>query len=62
MCRAIEQLIQEERAKEREAARLEFIPNLMETLGITCERAMSAMAIPEAEWSKYKELLANTEK
>lgn len=48
----------EGRAEER----LDAIRALMESMAIPAEKAMQLLKVPETEWSKYKELLANTEK
>lgn len=39
---------------------LNSIKNLMETLGLTIEQAMSALKVPDADRPKYLELLANS--
>ena len=36
------------------------IKNVMETLGLTIEQAMSALKVPDADRPKYLELLANS--
>ena len=74
MCRAVETLVKENRMEAHKEGReegreegrmderIDTIRALMENMKWSAEQAMRAMAIPEAEWSKYKELLANTEK
>ena len=39
---------------------LNSIKNVMETLGLTIEQAMSALKVPDADRPKYLELLANS--
>ncbi len=39
---------------------LNSIKNLMETLGLTIDQAMSALKMPDTDRSKYLELLANS--
>lgn len=39
---------------------LNSIKNLMETLGLTIDQAMSALKMPDTDWFKYLELLANS--
>ena len=58
MCRAVEQLVKDERVDECLGA----IRALMESMAIPAEKAMQLLKVPEAEWPKYKELLANAEK
>ena len=58
MCRAVEQLVRDERVDECLGA----IRALMESMAIPAEKAMQLLKVPEAEWPKYKELLANAEK
>ena len=58
MCRAVEQLVKDERVDECLGA----IRALMESMAIPAEKAMQLLKVPETEWSKYKELLANAEK
>ena len=62
MCRAVEQLAKDERAEGRAEERLDAIRALMESMAIPAEKAMQLLKVPEAEWPKYKELLANAEK
>lgn len=38
-------------------AMLTAIRNLMETLGVTSDKAMDALKVPEADRAKYKEQL-----
>ena len=49
MCRAVEQLVKDER--------LDTIRALVKNMKLTAEEAMAGMGIQEAEWPKYKELL-----
>lgn len=58
MCRAVEQLVKDERVDECLGA----IRALMESMAIPAEKAMQLLKVPETEWTKYKELLANAEK
>ena len=53
MCRAVEQLVRDERVEER----LDMIRAFMDDLGITFEQAMKAAKIPESDWPEYKKLL-----
>ena len=53
MCRAVEQLVRDERVEER----LDMIRAFMDDLGITFEQAMKAAKIPESNWPGYKKLL-----
>ena len=74
MCRAVENLVKEERheamqqgmqqgmEKGRETERLDMIRALMQSMNTSAEEAMRLLKVPEAEWPKYKELLANAEK
>ena len=66
MCRAVETLVKENRMEAHQEGRVEerldAIRALMESMAIPAEKAMQLLKVPEAEWSKYKELLANTEK
>ena len=70
MCRAVENLVKEERheamqqgvEKGRETERLDMIRALMKNMNLTYEQAVKGAGIPESEWTKYKELLANAEK
>ena len=62
MCRAVEQLAKDERAEGRAEERLDAIRALRESMAIPAEKAMQLLKVPEAEWPKYKELLANAEK
>ena len=66
MCRAVETLVKENRMEAHQEGRVEerldAIRALMESMAIPAEKAMQRLKVPEAEWSKYKELLANTEK
>ena len=74
MCRAVENLVKEERheamqqgmqqgmEKGRETERLDMIRALMQSMNTSAEEAMRLLKVPEAEWTKYKELLANAEK
>ena len=48
---------EEGRAEGEEKTRFEAIRNLMDTLNLPIEQAMSALKIPFAEQSKYRELL-----
>lgn len=41
-------------------AMLNCIKNVMETLGLTIEQAMSALKVPDADQPKYLELLTNS--
>ena len=52
MCRAVEQLVKDER--------IDTIRALMGNMKWSAEQAMCAMGIPESEWPKYKELLKNS--
>ena len=40
---------------------LNSIRNVMETLGLTIEQAMTALKVPETDWPKYQELLGGQE-
>ncbi len=66
MCRAVETLVKENRMEAHQEGRVEerldAIRALMESMAIPAEKAMQLLKVPETEWSKYKELLANTEK
>lgn len=74
MCRAVENLVKEERheamqqgmqqgmEKGRETERLDMIRALMQSMNTSAEEAMRLLKVPESEWPKYKELLANAEK
>lgn len=74
MCRAVENLVKEERheamqqgvqqgmEKGRETERLDMIRALMQSMNTSAEEAMRLLKVPESEWTKYKELLANAEK
>ena len=53
MCRAVEQLVRDERVEER----LDMIRAFMDDLGIPFEQAMKAAKIPESDWPEYKKLL-----
>ena len=53
MCRAVEQLVRDERVEER----LDMIRVMMKNLGLTFEQAMKAAKIPESDWPEYKQLL-----
>ena len=53
MCRAVEQLVKDERVEER----LDMIRVMMKNLGLTFEQAMKSAEIPESDWSEYKQLL-----
>ena len=52
MCRAVEQLVKDER--------IDTIRALMGNMKWSAEQAMCAMSIPESEWPKYKELLKDS--
>ena len=39
----------------------EALINLMESMKMTIEKAMSALKIPEAEWDDYRDLVAQLE-
>ena len=66
MCRAVETLVKENRMEAHQEGRVEerldAIRALMESMAIPAEKAMQLLKVPEAEWPKYKELLANAEK
>ena len=53
MCRAVEQLVKDERVEER----LDMIRVMMKNLGLTFEQAMKSAEIPESDWPEYKKLL-----
>ena len=53
MCRAVEQLVKDERVDER----IDTIRALMENMKWSAEQAMAGMGIEEVEWPKYKQLL-----
>ena len=53
MCRAVEQLVKDERVDER----IDTIRALMENMKWSAEQAMAGMGIAEVEWPKYKQLL-----
>lgn len=53
MCRAVEQLVRDERVEER----LDMIRVMMKNLGLTFEQAMKSAEIPESDWPEYKKLL-----
>ena len=53
MCRAVEQLVRDERVEER----LDMIRVMMKNLGLTFEQAMKSAEIPESDWLEYKKLL-----
>ena len=53
MCRAVEQLVRDERVEER----LDMIRVMMKNLGLTFEQAMKSAEIPESDWPEYKQLL-----
>ena len=52
MCRIMEELAEEERAKEREATLLESIKSLMSNLKFTPQQAMEALNIPADQREK----------
>ena len=58
MCRAVEQLVKDERVDER----IDTIRALMENMKWSAEQAMAGMGIAEVEWPKYKQLLEGTGK
>ena len=53
MCRAVEQLVKDERVDER----IDTIRAFMDDLGIPFEQAMKAAKIPEGDWPEYKQFL-----
>ena len=53
MCRAVEQLVKDERVEER----LDMIRVMMKNLGLTFEQAMKSAEISESDWPEYKQLL-----
>ena len=53
MCRAVEQLVKDERVDER----IDTIRALMGNMKWSAEQAMAGMGIAEVEWPKYKQLL-----
>jgi len=57
MCKAMEDLREESIKRGEEVALLRSIRNLMQTLGLSAEKAMNALMIPAADQSKYLEKL-----
>ena len=53
MCKAMEDLREESIKRGEEAALLRSIKNLMQTLGLSADKAMNALMIPTAEQAKY---------
>lgn len=61
MCRIIEEMRNEERAESRTETLLDAIKNLVESMGITAEQAMTALKIPEDEHRKYMDMLSGSQ-
>ena len=53
MCKAMEDLREESIKRGEEAALLRSIKNLMQTLGLSADKAMNALMIPLSEQAKY---------
>lgn len=58
MCNLSEGVMAQGRAEGRIEATLTHIRNLVDSMGLTVEKAMSALQIPEEDRTKYAELLA----
>ena len=53
MCKAMEDLREESIKRGEEAALLRSIKNLMQTLGLSADKAMNALMIPVTDQAKY---------
>ena len=55
MCKVMEDMRNEEAKK----IRLEAIKSIMESFGVTIEKAMESLKIPNAEWAFYVDKIQN---
>lgn len=57
MCKAVEKYAEDYAARKAEQEKLESIRNLVKNLGLTAEKAMEAIGIPQKDFKRYLALL-----
>lgn len=57
MCEVIERNREEGRIEGRIESKIEAITNLMDSLKLTAQQAISALKIPESDYPKYMAML-----
>jgi len=57
MCKAVMELKQEGIEQGIEQTRLKDIENIKNNLGISIDKALEILEIPDSEWERYKSML-----